>query len=184
MADRQKKLQAAEQHMNVGKSLSWEKEDFASAELELRKALQIYESIHGTMHDDTSRCYYELARALHGQKKFNASITMYRKALRLRVTQYGKFHTDVKNVDHALRVCCTSKGLFTSREINEAMDAFYQVLNHEVNGDTFRKAGRNAEAQVEYLKAVAIEEYYFGRASETLGELNRKAGIKAPPPGR
>jgi tetratricopeptide (TPR) repeat protein len=182
MADRQKKLEAAEKHFNIGKDLSWEKEDFEPAKTELRKALQIRESIYGMFHEDTSKCYYEIGRAYYAQKNYNESLVMYRKALRIRVALFGKFHTETKNVDHCLRLVVQAKGLYSAKEINEAIDAIYDVLTHEINGDTYRKAGRNAEAQVEYLKAAAIEEYYFGRNGDILGELSRKAGIKAPPP--
>ena len=34
----------------------------------------------------------------------------------------------------------------------------------------------------EYLNAATVEEYHFGRNGEILGEISRKAGIKAPPP--
>ncbi|KAG7341651.1 tetratricopeptide repeat protein [Nitzschia inconspicua] len=182
MADRQKKLEAADKHFNVGKSLSWDKDDFESAKIELRKALQIRESIYGMFHIDTSKCYYEIGRAYYAEKKYNESLVMYRKALRIRVALFGKFHTETKNVDHCLRLTVQAKGLYNAKDINEAMDAIYDVLNFEIKGDTFRKAGRNAEAQVEYLKAAAVEEFHFGRDGEILGELSRKAGIKAPPP--
>jgi len=98
------------------------------------------------------------------------------------VSLYGKFNTDAKNTDHCVRLVVQAKGLYSGREINEAVDAIYKSIGHEIAGDTYRKAGRNAEAQLEYIKAAAIEEYFFGKSGEILGELNRKAGIKAPPP--
>ncbi|KAL3922225.1 MAG: hypothetical protein SGARI_006502, partial [Bacillariaceae sp.] len=183
MADRQKKLVAAQKHFDIGKDLSWNKSDFEPAKTELRKALQIRESIWGQTHEDVSKCYYEIGRALYAQKDYTNSLTMYRKCLKIRVALYGKFNTESKNADHCIRLVCQAKGLYSGNEINECVGSIYDVLRHEMNGDTYRKAGRNAEAQVEYLKAAAIEEYYYGRHSEILGDLNRKAGIKAPPAG-
>jgi tetratricopeptide (TPR) repeat protein len=182
MADRQKKLDAAEKHFNLGKSLSWEKNDLEAAKTELRKALQIRESIYGMFHYDTSKCYYEIGRAFYCEKKYNEALVQYRKALKIRVVLNGKFHTDTKNVDHCLRLTVQAKGLYSTNELNQCIDAIYEVLQSELKGDTYRKAGRNAEAQVEYLNAATVEEYHFGRNGEILGEISRKAGIKAPPP--
>mmetsp|Transcript_11016 Transcript_11016/g.17670 ORF Transcript_11016/g.17670 Transcript_11016/m.17670 type:complete len:185 (-) Transcript_11016:189-743(-) len=182
MADRQKKLETAEKHFSIGKDLSWNKGDFAAAEVELKKALQIRESIWGLFHEDTSKAYYEVGRSLFGQKKYTESLVYYRKCLRIRVTLYGKFHTESKNADHCIRLVVQAKGLYSGREVNEAMDAIYSSMQHEIAGDTYRKAGRNAEAQLEYIKAAALEEYFFGKSGEILGDINRKAGIKAPPP--
>jgi tetratricopeptide (TPR) repeat protein len=184
MADRQKKLEAAQKHFNIGKDLSWNKEDHEAAKTELRKSLQIRESIWGQMHEDVSKCYYEIGRAMFAQKDYTNSLTMYRKCLKIRVALFGKFHTETKNADHCLRLVCHSKGLYSAREINECIDSMYDIIADEMKGDTYRKAGRNAEAQVEYLKAAATEEFFYGRNSEILGELNRKAGIKAPPAAR
>ena len=55
-------------------------------------------------------------------------------------------------------------------------------MSHELAGDTYRKAGSSSEAQQEYIKAAADEEYHFGKTGEILGNINRKAGIKAPAP--
>jgi tetratricopeptide (TPR) repeat protein len=182
MADRMKKLEVAQKHYDEGKDLSWNKGDFDTALIELKKSLQIRESIWGMFHDDTSKAYYEIGRALFAKKLYTDSLVAYRKCLRIRVSLYGKFHTETKNADHCVRLVVQAKGLYSGREINEAIDAIYSSMNLEISGDTYRKAGRNAEAQLEYIKAVAVEEYYFGRAGEILGEINRKAGIKAPPP--
>ena len=182
MADRNKKLQIAQQHYDVGKDLSWNKGEFDTALVELKKSVQIRESILSMYHDDTSKSYYEIGRVLFAQKHYTDSLTSYRKCLRIRVSLYGKFNTDAKNTDHCVRLVVQAKGLYSGREINEAVDAIYKSIGHEIAGDTYRKAGRNAEAQLEYIKAAAIEEYFFGKSGEILGELNRKAGIKAPPP--
>jgi tetratricopeptide (TPR) repeat protein len=182
MADRMKKLQIAQKHYDVGKDLSWNKGEFDTALVELKKSLQIRESIWGMYHDDTSKSCYEIGRVLFAQKHYTDSLTSYRKCLRIRVSLYGKFNTDAKNTDHCVRLVVQAKGLYSGREINEAVDAIYKSIGHEIAGDTYRKAGRNAEAQLEYIKAAAIEEYFFGKSGEILGELNRKAGIKAPPP--
>jgi tetratricopeptide (TPR) repeat protein len=182
MSDRQQKLDNATKHFAIGKDLSWNKGDFDAALTELRKALQIYESVYGTFNDDTSKCYYEIGRALFAKKEYTASLVAYRKCLRVRVTLFGKFHTETKNADHCVRLVVQAKGLYSGREINEAVDAIYSSMNHEISGDTYRKAGRNAEAQLEYIKAAAIEEYFFGKNGEIIGEISRKAGIKPPPP--
>jgi tetratricopeptide (TPR) repeat protein len=182
MADRMKKLQTAQKHYDVGKDLSWNKGEFETALTELKKSLQIRESIWGMYHEETSKSYYEIGRVLFAQKEYTESLVSYRKCLRIRVSLYGKFNTETKNADHCVRLVVQAKGLYSGREINEAIDAIYNSINHEISGDTFRKAGRNAEAQLEYIKAAAIEEYYFGKGGKILGEINRKAGIKAPPP--
>jgi tetratricopeptide (TPR) repeat protein len=182
MADRQQKLTTADKHFAIGKDLSWNKGDFEAALTELRKALQIRESVYGMFHEETSKCYYEVGRALFAKKEYTASLVAYRKCLRVRVTLFGKFHTETKNADHCVRLVVQAKGLYSGREINEAVEAIYKSMDYEISGDTYRKAGRNAEAQVEYIKAAAVEEYYFGRSGEIIGELSRKAGIKSPPP--
>lgn len=182
MADRVAKLEKAQKAYDLGKDLSWNKGDFDSALVELKKALQIRESVWGLFHDDTSKAYYEIGRALFAKKLYTDSLVAYRKCLRIRVTLYGKFHTETKNADHCVRLVVQAKGLYSGREINEAIDAIYTSMSHEISGDTYRKAGRNAEAQLEYIKAAAVEEYHFGKTGEILGSINRKAGIKAPPP--
>jgi tetratricopeptide (TPR) repeat protein len=184
MADRMKKLEAAAKHYTTGKEISWSKGDYDVALAELRKSLQIRESIYGFMNIETSDSYYEIGRALFAKREYNESLVMYRKCLRIRISLFGRFNTATKNADHCVRLVVQARGLFTGREVNEAMDAIYKSLNHEVQGDAYRKAGRNAEAQIEYIKAAAIEEYHFGNFGEILGDLNRKAGIKAPPPPR
>lgn len=179
-----KKLEAASKHYDIGKDLSWNKGDFDAALTELRKCLQIRESIFGFSHDETSNAYYEIGRALFAKKSYTDSLVAYRKCLRIRISLYGKFNTATKNADHCVRLVVQAKGLYSGREINEAVAAIYESLNHEISGDTYRKAGRNAEAQLEYIKAAAIEEYHFGKGGEILGDISRKAGIKAPPPPR
>lgn len=177
-----KKLETAQTHYDLGKDLSWNKGEFDTALTELQKSLQIRESIWGMFHDDTSKVYYEIGRAFFAKKLYTDSLVAYRKCLRIRVSLYGKFNTESKNADHCVRLVVQAKGLYSGREINEAIDAIYTSMNHEITGDTYRKAGRNAEAQLEYIKAAAVEEYFFGKSGEILGEINRKAGIKAPPP--
>ena len=182
MADRVQKLESAQKAYDQGKDLSWNKGDFDTALVELKKSLQIRESVWGQFHDETSKSLYEIGRALFAKKQYTDSLVAYRRCLRIRVTLYGKFHTETKNADHCVRLVVQAKGLYSGREINEAIDAIYTSMSHEISGDTYRKAGRNAEAQLEYIKAASIEEYYFGKTGEILGEINRKAGIKAPPP--
>ena len=182
MADRVAKLEQAKQSFEKGKDLSWNKGDFDTALVELKKSLQIRESVWGQFHDETSKSLYEIGRALFAKKLYTDSLVSYRKCLRIRVSLYGKFHTETKNADHCVRLVVQAKGLYSGREINEAIDAIYTSMSHEIAGDTYRKAGRNAEAQLEYIKAAAVEEYYFGKSGEILGDINRKAGIKAPPP--
>jgi tetratricopeptide (TPR) repeat protein len=182
MADRIAKLESAQKAYDLGKDLSWNKGDFDSALGELKKALQIREAVWGQFHDETSKAHYEIGRALFAKKQYTDSLVAYRKCLRIRVTLYGKFHTETKNADHCVRLVVQAKGLYSGREINEAIDAIYTSMSHEIAGDTYRKAGRNAEAQLEYIKASAVEEYHFGKTGEILGDINRKAGIKAPPP--
>ena len=179
-----KKLEMAKKHYEAGKDISWNKGDYDVALTELRKSLQIYESIHGFMHLETSNSYYEIGRALFAQKNYNEALVMYRKCLRIRITLYGRLNTSTKNADHCVRLVVQARGLYSGREVNEAMDAIYKSLEFEMTGDAYRKAGRNAEAQLEYIKAAAIEEYNFGNHGQILGDLNRKAGIKAPPPPR
>lgn len=180
--DRKKKIEAAQRHYDAGKDLSWNKGEFDTAIAELKKSLQIRESIWGMYHDDTSKSYYEIGRVLFAQKHYTDSLVAYRKCLKIRVSLYGKFNTETKNADHCVRLVVQAKGLHSSAEINEAVGAVYSSINHEISGDTYRKAGRNAEAQLEYIKAAAIEEYYFGRSGEVIFAINKKAGIKAPPP--
>jgi len=180
--DRIKKIEAAQKHYDEGKDLSWNKGEYDKALSELKRSLQIRESIWGVYHEETSRSYYEIGRVHFAEKRYTESLTFYRKCLRVRVSLYGKFNTDTKNTDHCVRLVVQAKGLHSGQEINEAVDAIYSSINHEISGDTYRKAGRNAEAQFEYIKAAAIEEYYFGKSGEIIGEINRKAGIKAPPP--
>lgn len=182
MADRDIKLDSAQKAYDLGKDLSWNKGDFDSALAELKKSLQIREAVWGQFHDETSKAHYEIGRALFAKKQYSDSLVSYRKCLRIRVTLYGKFHTETKNADHCVRLVVQAKGLYSGREINEAIDAIYTSMSHEISGDTYRKAGRNAEAQIEYIKAAAIEEYHFGKTGEIIGDINRKAGIKAPPP--
>jgi len=182
MADQSAKLANAQSVYDLGKDLSWNKGDFDAALVELRKSLQLRESVYGLFHEDTSKSLYEIGRALFAKKLYTDSLVAYRKCLRIRVTLYGKFHTETKNADHCVRLVVQAKGLYSGREINEAVDAIYTSMSHEIAGDTYRKAGRNAEAQLEYIKAAALEEYFFGRSGEILGEINRKAGIQAPPP--
>jgi tetratricopeptide (TPR) repeat protein len=182
MADRIQKLETAQKHYELGKDLSWNKGDFDTALGELRKSLQIRESVWGLFHDETSKAYYEIGRALFAKKQYSESLVSYRRCLRIRVTLFGKFNTETKNADHCVRLVVQAKGLYSGREINEAIDAIYSSISHEINGDTYRKAGRNAEAQLEYIKAAGIEEYFFGKTGEIIGDINRKAGIKAPPP--
>ena len=182
MADRVAKLELAQKAYDAGKDLSWNKGQFDDALVELRKSLQIRESVWGTSHDEVSKSHYEVGRALFAKKMYTDSLVSYRKCLRIRVSLYGKFHTETKNADHCVRLVVQAKGLYSGREINEAVDAIYTSLSHEIAGDTYRKAGRNAEAQLEYIKAAAIEEYFFGKSGEIIGEINKKAGIKAPPP--
>ena len=182
MADRIQKLETAQKHYELGKDLSWNKGDFDTALGELRKAVQIRESVWGLFHDETSKAYYEIGRALFAKKQYTESLVSYRRCLRIRVTLYGKFHTETKNADHCVRLVVQAKGLYSGREINEAIDSIYSSIRHEINGDTYRKAGRNAEAQLEYIKAAGIEEYFFGKNGDIIGDINRKAGIKAPPP--
>ena len=182
MADRIQKLEAAQKHYDTGKDLSWNKGDFDNALTELKTSLQIRESVWGLFHDETSKAYYEIGRAHFGKKAYTEALVAYRRCLRIRVTLYGKFHTETKNADHCVRLVVQAKGLYSGREINEAIDAIYASIKHEIDGDTYRKAGRNAEAQLEYIKAAGIEEYFFGKSGEILGDINRKAGIKAPPP--
>lgn len=176
------KLQQATKHYEVGKDLSWNKGEFDQALVELRKSLAIRESVWGLFHDETSKAYYEIGRALFAKKLYTDSLVAYRRCLRIRVTLYGKFHTETKNADHCVRLVVQAKGLYSGREINEAIDAVYSSISHEISGDTYRKAGRNAEAQLEYIKAAGIEEYFFGKDGEILGDISKKAGIKAPPP--
>merc|ERR1711933_521366 len=101
-------------------------------------------------HEDTSKSYYEIGRVLFAQKHYTDSLVSYRKCLRIRVSLYGKFNTETKNADHCVRLVVQAKGLYSGREINEAV--------------------------------AAIEEYFFGKSGKILGEINRKAGIKVPPP--
>ena len=182
MADRMAKIDQAQKAYDMGKDLSWNKGDFDSALVELSKSLQIREAVWGQFHDETSKSLYEIGRAQFAKKLYTDSLVSYRKCLRIRVSLYGKFHTETKNADHCVRLVVQAKGLYSAREINEAIDAIYTSMSHEIAGDTYRKAGRNAEAQLEYIKAAAIEEYFFGKGGEILGDINRKAGIKAPPP--
>ena len=182
MADRVQKLEAAQKHYDLGKDLSWNKGDFDTALVELKKSLAFREAVWGQLHDETSKAYYEIGRALFAKKLYTESLVAYRRCLRIRVSLFGKFHTETKNADHCVRLVVQAKGLYSGREINEAIDAIYTSMSHEISGDTYRKAGRNAEAQLEYIKAAAVEEYHFGKTGEILGSINRKAGIKAPPP--
>lgn len=182
--DRKKKIEAAQQHYEVGKDLSWNKGEYDAALSELNKSLSIRQSLYGFEHEDTSKSYYEIGRVLFAQKKYTDCFVAYRKCLKIRVSLLGKFHMETKNADHCLRLVVQAKGLHTAQEINEAVDAVYSSMNHEISGDNFRKAGRNAEAQLEYIKAVANEEFFFGKKGDIILELNRKAGIKAPPPPR
>ncbi|KAL3941943.1 MAG: hypothetical protein SGBAC_003771 [Bacillariaceae sp.] len=182
MSDRVEKLEKAQEHYDLGKDLSWNKGDFETALVELRKSLQLRESVWGQFHDETSKAYYEIGRALFAQKAYTESLVAYRRCLRIRVSLFGKFHTETKNADHCVRLVVQAKGLYSGREINEAIDSIYSSMSHEIAGDTYRKAGRNAEAQLEYIKAAAIEEYFFGKNGDIIGDINRKAGIKAPPP--
>lgn len=182
MSDRVEKLEKAQEHYDLGKDLSWNKGDFDTALTELRKSLQLRESVWGQFHDETSKAYYEIGRALFAKKQYTESLVAYRRCLRIRVSLYGKFHTETKNADHCVRLVVQAKGLYSGREINEAIDSIYSSMSHEISGDTYRKAGRNAEAQLEYIKAAAIEEYFFGKNGDIIGDINRKAGIKAPPP--
>ena len=181
MADRVAKLELAQKAYDLGKDLSWNKGDFDAALVELKKSLDIRLGVWGQFHDETSKSLYEIGRAQFAKKLYTDSLVSYRKCLRIRVTLYGKFHTETKNADHCVRLVVQAKGLYSGREINEAIDAIYTSMSHEIAGDTYRKAGRNAEAQLEYIKAAAIEEYFFGKNGEILGEINRKAGIKPPP---
>eukprot|EP00525_Craspedostauros_australis_P001679 CAMPEP_0198112734 /NCGR_PEP_ID=MMETSP1442-20131203/4539_1 /TAXON_ID= /ORGANISM="Craspedostauros australis, Strain CCMP3328" /LENGTH=185 /DNA_ID=CAMNT_0043769625 /DNA_START=166 /DNA_END=723 /DNA_ORIENTATION=+ len=182
MTDRIQKLEAAQKHYDMGKDLSWNKGDFDTALVELKKALDIRQSVWGMFHDETSKSFYEIGRALFAKKLYTDSLVAYRRCLRIRVTLYGKFHTETKNADHCVRLVVQAKGLYSAREINEAVDAIYRSIEHEINGDTYRKAGRNAEAQLEYIKAAGIEEYFFGKTGEIINSINQKAGIKTPPP--
>lgn len=182
MADRVAKLEQAQKAYDLGKDLSWNKGDFDASLEALTKSLQIRESVWGAFHDETSKSLYEIGRAQFAKKQYSESLVSYRKCLRIRVSLFGKFHTETKNADHCVRLVVQAKGLYSGREINEAIDAIYTSMSHEIAGDTYRKAGRNAEAQLEYIKAAAIEEYFFGKMGEILGDINRKAGIKAPPP--
>lgn len=182
MSDRVEKLEKAQEAYDLGKDLSWNKGDFDAALVELRKSLQLRESVWGQFHDETSKAYYEIGRALFAKKQYTESLVAYRRCLRIRVSLYGKFHTETKNADHCVRLVVQAKGLYSGREINEAIDSIYSSMSHEIAGDTYRKAGRNAEAQLEYIKAASIEEYFFGKNGDIIGDINRKAGIKAPPP--
>ena len=128
MADRMKKLETAQKHYDVGKDLSWNKGDFDSALTELKKSLQIRESIWGMYHEETSKSYYEIGRVLFAQKQYTESLVSYRKCLRIRVSLYGKFNTETKNADHCVRLVVQAKGLYSGREINEAIDAIYRDL--------------------------------------------------------
>ena len=179
MADRIQKLETAQNHYDAGKDLSWNDGDFDAAIDELKKSLAIRENVWGLIHDETSKAYYEIGRAQFAKKLYNDSLVSYRRCLRIRVTLYGKFNTETKNADHCVRLVVQAKGLFSGREINEAIDAIYTSVKHEIDGDTYRKAGRNAEAQLEYIKAAGVEEYFFGKSGEILGGINAKAGIKA-----
>jgi tetratricopeptide (TPR) repeat protein len=182
MGDRIQKLERAQQLYDQGKDLSWNKGDFDAALGALRQSLDIRQSVWGLFHDETSKAYYEIGRALFAKKLYTESLVAYRRCLRIRASLYGKFHTETKNADHCVRLVVQAKGLYSGREINEAIDAIYSSVQHEITGDTYRKAGRNAEAQLEYIKAAGIEEYFFGKTGEILGDINRKAGIKTPPP--
>lgn len=133
---------------------------------------------------------YDLGKDLSWNKgDFDAALVELQKSLDIRQGVWGQFHDETSKSLYEIGRAQFAKKLYTDslvsyRKCLRIRVTLYGKFHTETkNADhcVRRKAGRNAEAQLEYIKAASIEEYFFGKTGEILGEINRKAGIKPPP---
>jgi tetratricopeptide (TPR) repeat protein len=153
------KLAEAKNSFQQGHDLCWQENDSVGALAKYRVALYVRESLLGKYHEDTGRTYYWIGRSLIKLRDFEEALVAFSRALRIFERTLFSKHKYNKWASGSIDTCFQEMG------VNDAARDEYKThlnasIQYERSGDQLRKAGRFADAIVEYRNGIdTIEEY-------------------------
>jgi tetratricopeptide (TPR) repeat protein len=107
------------------------------------------------------------------QCNFDASLVEWRKAVMIRDRILGNGHVSTKESHDLIGCCLQRKGLDeTARK--KYLKTLPKSIQHETNGDKYKKRHDFDRALKEYKKSLALEQPTMGRDHPVIASLHRK----------